>query len=168
MPWVGVRFSSIGYHSISGWRTARKSSSSLSKAAKNLRTASLRTSTLSGGIAPHYRGAISDQPQGERPVSNRRPPGPQPVRYGSAQAQGSLSAPGQRLMHRADDEGAVSDGRCHPLGRAASHIPDRKHVRSSGLQKQGLAVVAISMLGEALMTPCVFAGDYESLIVETD
>ena len=74
----------------------------------------------------------------------------------------------QRLVHRANDEGAVADGRRHSLGRATSHVPDGEDVRSGGLQEQGLAVAAFSMLGKARMTPRVLAGDDEPLVVETD
>lgn len=72
------------------------------------------------------------------------------------------------LVHRADDEGAISDSRCHPFGRAASHIPDGKDTRSGRLQKQRLAVAPSSMLGKARMAPGVFAGDDESFVVEAD
>src|SRR5215204_4816326 len=73
----------------------------------------------------------------------------------------------QRLVHRANDQGAVSDGRGYALGRAASHVPDGKNVRSSRLQKQMLAFSSFSMLGKALMALCVLAGNDESLVVET-
>ena len=43
-----------------------------------------------------------------------------------------------------------------------------QHTWSSGLQKQRLAVTVSPMFGKALMTPCGFAGDDDSLAVETD
>src|SRR5215208_4042383 len=75
---------------------------------------------------------------------------------------------GQRLVQRADDERAIPHSRRHSFRRAASHVPDGEDVRSCRLQEQRLAAAAFSMLGEARVTPCVFAGDDESLLVEAD
>ena len=72
------------------------------------------------------------------------------------------------LVHRADDECAISDSRCHSFGRVASHIPDGKDIRSGRLQKQRPAVAPPTMLGKARMAPGVVAGDDESLVVEAD
>src|SRR5215208_3043757 len=75
---------------------------------------------------------------------------------------------GQRLVQRADDERAIPHSRRHSFRRATSHIPDGEDVRLCRLQEQRLAAAAFSMLGEARVTPCVFAGDDESLLVEAD
>src|SRR3712207_7862753 len=75
---------------------------------------------------------------------------------------------GQRLVQRADDERAITHSRRHSFRRATSHVPDGEDFRSCRLQEQRLATAAFSMLGEARVTPCVFAGDDEPLLVEAD